>query len=287
MFSYAERYWAEKIIRLALAEDVGRGDITTAAVVDPEAKARGYIVFRERGVLAGLPVVAMVYERIDPRVQVLPSRRDGDLLLPGESAALLEGPAWALLTGERVALNFLQRLSGIATATAELVELVRPYPCQVADTRKTAPGMRVLEKYAVRVGGGRNHRLGLDDAILIKDNHVIAAGGIAKAVAAARAKAPLTARIEVEVESREQVEEALAAGVDIIMLDNMDVHQMARMVDLIDGRALVEASGGITRDSIAAVAATGVDFISVGAITHSSRALDVALDLAISEGAAK
>jgi len=182
--------------------------------------------------------------------------------------------------------QFLQRLSGIATMTAELVELVRPYPCQVVDTRKTAPGMRVLEKYAVRVGGGRNHRLGLDDAVLIKDNHVIAAGGIAQAVAAARAKAPLTARIEVEVESREQVEEALAAGADIIMLDNMAVDEMVQMAALVDGRALVEASGGITKDKIAAVAAAGVDFISVGAITHSSRALDVALDLEISEGAA-
>ena len=286
MWSYAERCWAEKIIRLALAEDVGRGDITTTAVVDPEASARGAIVFRERGVLAGLPMVAMVYEMIDGQVQVLPSRRDGDVLLAGEIAARVQGPAWALLTGERVALNFLQRLSGIATMTAELVELVRPYPCQVVDTRKTAPGMRVLEKYAVRVGGGRNHRLGLDDAVLIKDNHVIAAGGIAQAVAAARAKAPLTARIEVEVESREQVEEALAAGADIIMLDNMAVDEMVQMAALVDGRALVEASGGITLDMIAAVAAAGVDFISVGAITHSSRALDVALDLEISEGAA-
>ncbi|MGI6559518.1 MAG: carboxylating nicotinate-nucleotide diphosphorylase [Limnochordia bacterium] len=286
MWSYAERCWAEKIIRLALAEDVGRGDITTTAVVDPEASARGAIVFRERGVLAGLPMVAMVYEMIDGQVQVLPSRRDGDVLLAGEIAARVQGPAWALLTGERVALNFLQRLSGIATMTAELVELVRPYPCQVVDTRKTAPGMRVLEKYAVRVGGGRNHRLGLDDAVLIKDNHVIAAGGIAQAVAAARAKAPLTARIEVEAESREQVEEALAAGADIIMLDNMAVDEMVQMAALVDGRALVEASGGITKDKIAAVAAAGVDFISVGAITHSSRALDVALDLEISEGAA-
>ena len=250
MWSYAERCWAEKIIRLALAEDVGRGDITTTAVVDPEASARGAIVFRERGVLAGLPMVAMVYEMIDGQVQVLPSRRDGDVLLAGEIAARVQGPAWALLTGERVALNFLQRLSGIATMTAELVELVRPYPCQVVDTRKTAPGMRVLEKYAVRVGGGRNHRLGLDDAVLIKDNHVIAAGGIAQAVAAARAKAPLTARIEVEVESREQVEEALAAGADIIMLDNMAVDEMVQMAALVDGRALVAASGGIAKDKI-------------------------------------
>ena len=177
--------------------------------------------------LAGLPMVAMVYEMIDGQVQVLPSRRDGDVLLAGEIAARVQGPAWALLTGERVALNFLQRLSGIATMTAELVELVRPYPCQVVDTRKTAPGMRVLEKYAVRVGGGRNHRLGLDDAVLIKDNHVIAAGGIAQAVAAARAKAPLTARIEVEVESRSRWKRPLLPA-DIIMLDNMAVDEMVQ-----------------------------------------------------------
>ncbi|NMB15837.1 MAG: carboxylating nicotinate-nucleotide diphosphorylase [Firmicutes bacterium] len=281
MWSFAEKHWAEKIVQLALAEDVGRGDITTTAVIGPDAIARGSIVFREQGVLAGLPVVEMVYGMLDDRVRIVPLRRDGDILLAGESAARVEGPASAILTGERVALNFLQRLSGAATITAELVELVRPYPCQVVDTRKTSPGMRVLEKYAVRVGGGRNHRLGLDDAILIKDNHVIAAGGIAKAVAAARAKAPLTARIEVEAESREQVEEALDAGVDIIMLDNMEVGKMAQMVALINGRALVEASGGITRDNIASVAAAGVDCISVGAITHSSRALDVALDLEV------
>ncbi|MGB9860264.1 MAG: carboxylating nicotinate-nucleotide diphosphorylase, partial [Moorellaceae bacterium] len=210
---------------------------------------------------------------------LIPLAREGSRIEAGQAVAGVEGPLLAILGGERVALNFLQRLSGIATLTARYVERVKPYKARICDTRKTAPGLRLLDKYAVRLGGGVNHRWNLGDAVLLKDNHLKAAGGIIPAVEKVRRHIPLTTKIEVEVENLEQVAEALEAKVDIIMLDNMSLSDMRRAVALIDGKALVEASGGITLERVAEVAATGVDFISVGALTHSPPALDFSLEL--------
>jgi len=228
--------------------------------------------------VAGLPVAALVFARLSPDVVFRALVRDGERCPAATAVAEVSGPAWAVLGGERLALNFLQRLSGIATATARLVDKVAGTRARIVDTRKTTPGLRVLEKYAVRCGGGFNHRFGLYDGVLIKDNHLALAGGIARAVRAARERAPHTVRVEVEVEDLHGVAAALEAGADIILLDNMDVATMARAVAMVNGRALTEASGGISGETVAAVAATGVDFISVGALTHSVRSLDIGLD---------
>jgi nicotinate-nucleotide pyrophosphorylase (carboxylating) len=268
----------EPIVRLALAEDIGRGDITTAATVPPEATARAEILQKAPGVLCGLPVVELVFALLDPNVRLTRLAAEGSWGAQRVVAAL-EGPAAAILTGERTALNFLQRLSAVATMARRAAEIVAGTGAEVLDTRKTTPGMRALEKYAVRVGGCRNHRAGLDDGILIKDNHIRAAGGITAAVQAARRRAAPGMRVEVEVTTLAELDEALAAGADLILLDNFDVDGLRAAAARTAGRARLEASGGITLDNLAAVAATGVDYISLGALTHSAGALDFSLEV--------
>lgn len=268
----------EDAVRRALAEDVGAGDVTTLAVVPAEARARALLVARQSAVVAGLPVAAAAFRLLDERVCVDLRVNDGSAIAAGQTVAEMRGPARPLLTAERVALNFVQRLSGIATLTADYVRAVAGTKAVILDTRKTTPGLRALEKYAVRAGGGRNHRFGLADGILIKDNHIVAAGSMQTAMQRARAHAPHGLKIEVESDSLEQVEQALAAGADAILLDNMSVEVLRRAVGLVAGRALLEASGGISLDRVRAVAETGVDLISVGALTHSAPAVDLALD---------
>ncbi len=269
----------QKLIDRCLREDLGAGDLTTNSTVPAGAVSTGYILAKEDGVIAGLPLVEMIFRRLDPSVEFRPLARDGDHVERGRVLAEITGKARAILTGERLALNFLRHLSGIATRTARLVEMVSGEKALIVDTRKTTPGLRALEKYAVRAGGGHNHRFGLYDGVLIKDNHIKMAGGIKKAVLAARQGSPHTARIEVEVEDLAGVGEALEAGADIIMLDNMDTQTMREAVELVAGRALLEASGGIEEETIRAVASTGVDLISVGALTHSIKSLDISLDI--------
>ncbi len=269
----------QKLIEHCLNEDIGTGDLTTNSIVPADTASTGFIVTREGGVVAGLPLAEMVFRCIDPSVKFHALVQDGEKVELNRVLAKVTGSARAILTGERLVLNFLQRLSGIATATARLVELVKGEKAHIVDTRKTTPGLRVLEKYAVRVGGGHNHRFGLYDAVLIKDNHIKMAGGIKSAVETARRSCPHTVKIEVEVEDLAGVEEALAARADIIMLDNMDQATMRKAVALVSGRALVEASGGISAGNIRAVAETGVDLISVGALTHSIKSLDISLDI--------
>jgi len=267
----------DRIIENALLEDLHTGDLTTLAILPEKREARGRLIAKESFVLAGIHVAARVFHFLDPATLFSACFTDGASLTKGDVIAELSGDAACLLQGERVALNLLQRMCGIATLTARYREAVRGTKARVADTRKTTPGLRQLEKYAVRVGGGSNHRFGLYDGVLIKENHIAAAGGITVAVERARAFAPHTIRVEVETETLEQVAEALAAGSDIIMLDNMAPEMMRRAVDMIGGRALVEASGGVTLDTIGRIAATGVDIISVGALTHSARAMDISM----------
>jgi len=269
----------QALINLAIQEDVGRGDITTNSVVDAATACRANIVAKEPGVLAGFPVMEMVFGSIHSGIELQPAKTEGAEIAAGDIVGRIYGPARSILTGERIALNFLQRMSGIATYTRRLSCMIEAYKARIVDTRKTTPGWRVLEKYAVRTGGGCNHRLGLDDAVMIKDNHIAAAGGITAAVERARAAIPFTARVEVETEDRDQVEEALAAGADIIMLDNMTPAQVAEMVELVDGQAITEASGTITEANLVEMAATGVDYISIGTLTHSVRSLDIGIDL--------
>lgn len=267
------------MIERFLCEDIGAGDLTTNSIVQADAVSHGYVISRESGVVAGLPLAKMVFQILDPGIEFRALARDGDKIDRGMVLAEISGNARAILTGERLALNLLQHLSGIATRTARLVELAAGKKSRIVDTRKTTPGLRIIEKYAVRVGGGYNHRFGLFDAVLIKDNHIKIAGGITQAVEAARRGSPHTARIEVEVEDLAGVNEALAAGADIIMLDNMTAGRMREAVDLIAGRALVEASGGISEENVRAAAEAGVDLISVGALTHSVKSLDISLDI--------
>lgn len=266
------------IIQLALAEDIGRGDLTTEATVPPEATARAEIVQKAPGVLCGLPVVQAVYAALDPRVALTPLAAEGSW---GDRrvVARLAGPARAILTGERTALNFLQRLSAIATASRRAAEAVAGTGLTVLDTRKTTPGHRVLEKYAVRVGGCRNHRAGLDDGFLIKENHIRAAGGITPAVAAAKRRAAPGQLVEVEVTTLAELDEAIAAGADLVLLDNFDLDGLRAAVVRAAGRVRLEASGGITLASLADVARTGVDYVSLGALTHSAGALDFSLEV--------
>ena len=259
-------------------------DLTTLATVPEGARGIGRIISRVPGVIAGLPVAAMVFAELDPTLEFTPLLDDGARLAPGTIAAEIRGSLRPLLSGERVALNFLQRLSGTATATARLADLIKAYPARILDTRKTTPGLRNLEKYAVRAGGGANHRFTLAEMVLIKDNHIAAAGGVGEAVKRARAFAPPYARIEVETENEAQVREALAAGTDLILLDNMTPVEMRRMVELVAGRAKLEASGGITAENVVSVAETGVDYISIGALTHSAPALDLSLEIEADPG---
>jgi nicotinate-nucleotide pyrophosphorylase (carboxylating) len=269
----------ERVIREGLAEDVGAGDVTTLATVPAGTRASGELRLKAPGVLAGLDVFAAVFAALDPAVRVEPLAADGDAFddVPRD-VALVDGPARALLSGERLALNLLQRMSGIATATRRYVDAVAGTGVAILDTRKTVPGLRLLDKRAVAAGGGTNHRMGLHDAILIKDNHIAIAGGHGPAVELARAGAP-GLPVEVEARTEQEVADAVNAGADVILLDNMDVPGLRRAVALVDGRARTEASGGITLDTIRAVAETGVDRISVGALTHSVTALDLSLEL--------
>lgn len=272
-------YLIKDVVRRALEEDLGVGDITSESILVENFTTEAVFLAKSPGVIAGLPVVAEVWRQLDPKLIFTPLIEDGFTVLRGAEIAKVSGPVKSILAGERVALNFLQHLSGIATKTAQLVKLVEGYPVKVVDTRKTTPGLRILEKYAVRQGGGHNHRYNLADAVLIKDNHIAACGSITDAVKRARAAIPHTMTIEVEVENESQVREAIDVKADIIMLDNMPPAQMKAMVKLIDGRALVEASGNINESTIKEVAATGVDIISSGAITHSVSALDISLDI--------
>ena len=269
----------DPLIELAFAEDIGIGDITTESTVAPLQQGLGTILTETEGVIAGLPIAQRVFEKLDPDLNFQMLVADGDSVGSVTPIATVEGSAKSILTGERIALNFLQRLSGTATLTARFVAATAQYDVKIIDTRKTTAGWRTLQKYAVRVGGGENHRFGLYDGVLIKDNHIVAAGGVAKAIERARSTVPHTMKIEVEVETLDQVAEAQAAGADIILLDNMPVNFMKAAVGEIDENVLTEASGGITLDQVEAVAATGVNFISVGALTHSAMPLDIRLDL--------
>jgi len=265
-----------------LREDMGTGDITTTTTIPLDHVSKGIIHVKDRGVIAGIPVAKAVFSLVDENLVFLPRVQDGQRVEKGTILAEVSGSTRSILLGERLALNLLQRMSGIATRTRTMIDALDGLPTRLVDTRKTTPGHRLLEKYAVRVGGGHNHRFGLYDAVMIKDNHIKGAGGIRAAVEAARANIPHTMKIEVEVENRIQLEEALAAGADIIMLDNMPIPEMKEAVNLIKARApyiTVEASGNVTPDTLRPIAETGVDVISVGRLTYSVPALDISLDL--------
>jgi nicotinate-nucleotide pyrophosphorylase (carboxylating) len=281
----AARTGWEAILDLGLDEDIGTGDVTTLATVPVGTHARATLLAKAAGVVSGVAVAGTVFQRVNPTVAYLPRIPDGARVQPGTEIALVEGAAQSLLTAERVALNLMQRLAGVATLTARYVEAIQGTKAKIVDTRKTTPGLRLLEKAAVRHGGGHNHRFGLADGVLIKDNHLAALGPpapgrVRRAVELARANAPHTLRIEVEVTTLAEVEEAVAARADVILLDNMEVAPLRQAVELVAGRALLEASGGVTLETVRAVAETGVDLISVGALTHSAPALDISLEFA-------
>jgi len=279
----SNRLRVEEIIDRALAEDLGRGDVTTEALIPGDRQGTGFLVAKEDGILAGVSVANQVFHRVDPELKVEILLEDGVRVQPGTRIANVSGSVASILKAERVALNFLQRLSGIASATYRYVEAVRGLPVRIMDTRKTTPGLRSLEKHAVRAGGGENHRMSLSDAILIKDNHLAALRSqglsIKEIVAKARQGSPQRLPVEVEVGTVVEASEAVEAGADTVMLDNMSLDDMREAAKSIGGRALVEASGGITLDNVRAVAETGVDCISVGALTHSVSALDISLEL--------
>jgi len=274
--------WAS-IVQCALDEDIGRGDVTSLAILASDLELAGQIVSKEQGVVAGLEVANLAFRLVDARISMIPQVTDGEAIAPAQILAQVRGPGVGILSAERVALNFLQRMSGIATMARRFVEAVRGTKAVILDTRKTVPGLRVLDKMAVRLGGGQNHRLGLYDMVLIKDNHIAAAGSIGEAVRRTRAAVGSGFAIEVEVTSLPQLEEALAAEVDRIMLDNMSIGEMAEAVEFAGGRVELEASGNVTLDNVADIAATGVDFISVGSLTHSVHALDISLEITRSE----
>ena len=269
----------EPVVRAALIEDLGRaGDITTMAVVPPDAAFHGAVVARQPGVVVGIETAAIAFRLVDPGLRITVVRPDGAAVGPGDAVLRIEGPARAVITAERVALNFLCHLSGIATATAGLVAAARPHAARITCTRKTTPGLRALEKHAVRAGGGVSHRFGLDDGVLIKDNHIAVAGGVAEAVRRARGAVGHMVKVEVEVDDLDQLAAAMAEGPDAVLLDNMPPEMLRQAVRIIAGRAVSEASGRVTAATVAAIAATGVDIISAGWITHSAPALDLGLD---------
>ncbi|MCF8012449.1 MAG: carboxylating nicotinate-nucleotide diphosphorylase [Clostridiales bacterium] len=269
----------EKIVRRALEEDLGRGDITSKALIPDCTNSHGEFICNSEGIIAGIEVLKTVFRMLDKQVEVDSFIDDGNAGYAGMCIARVNGNTRSILAGERVALNFLQRMSGIATLTNQVVKKVAPYGCTVTDTRKTTPGLRVLEKYAVTMGGGKNHRFGLDDAVLIKDNHIKAAGGIGSAVFRARKKIGHLVKIEVEAETLEQVKEALDNGANVIMLDNMFAAEMKQAVEMIGNKAVIEASGGITPDTAVEAASAGVSVISLGWITHSMQPVDIKLEL--------
>lgn len=276
------RLLVEPIVRAALLEDLGRaGDVTTDSVIPAEARFDAVIASRQPGVIAGIDAAVIAFELIDPALEIAVERRDGAAVAPGDVVMRLNGSARAILTAERVALNIACRMSGVATATASLVEIARQHgKAHIVCTRKTTPGLRALEKHAVKAGGGSNHRFGLDDAVLIKDNHIAVAGGVVPAIRAAKAHAGHMVKIEVEVDTLNQLEEAMAEGVDAVLLDNMTPPVLREAVSIVGGRALTEASGRVSRETVGPIAASGVDLISVGWITHSAPILDLGLDAA-------
>ncbi len=267
----------DRIIRNALQEDIGLGDVTTLATVEPGTSGRAELVAKEDFVLSGIDVAGRVFHLLDEKVAFEKIVEDGRTVNRGQVLAWLKGDAAVLLQGERVALNLLQRMSGVATLTAQFVQAIEGTSATLVDTRKTTPGLRVLEKYSVRMGGGRNHRTSLYDGVLIKENHIAAAGGVEVAIERARARVPHTLKIEVETRDFDEVRSALAARADIILLDNMGPDTLREAVQLVGGRALTEASGGVNLETVRAIAETGVDFISVGALTHSFKAVDISM----------
>ncbi len=270
---------ADELIEAALREDIGDGDITTSSIIRTPLKADAHLIAKERLVLAGSDVFHQVYKKLDPEINFIEHFKDGDEISQGSVLGELSGKVETILKGERVALNFLQRLSGIATITHEFARKIHSYPVKILDTRKTTPGWRALEKYAVKMGGGNNHRVGLFDAVLIKDNHINAAGGIGEAVRRVRAHIPDDVKIEVETSNLQEVKEAVDSGASTIMLDNMGVEMMREAVNMVSGKVLIEASGNISLHNVEEVARTGVNFISVGALTHSARAVDISLKM--------
>jgi nicotinate-nucleotide pyrophosphorylase (carboxylating) len=269
----------DKIIDNALAEDLGPGDLTTEALIDPSIRGKARLVSREEMVLAGIEVFGRVFSRLDPDIELVWNFQDGDVVAAGRDIGVVEGFLRGILSAERTALNFLQHLSGIATLTKRYVDKADPSRVRIVDTRKTTPGLRILEKYAVRAGGAYNHRLGLFDGVLIKDNHIAAAGSISKAVEQIRANVPHTVKIEVEVDDLKGLEEAMRVRADAVLLDNMSINEIKEAVSIAEGRVLLEASGGITLETIGEVAQTGVNLISVGALTHSARSVDISLEI--------
>ncbi|MFT4188284.1 MAG: carboxylating nicotinate-nucleotide diphosphorylase [Aeromicrobium sp.] len=274
------------IVHLALDEDAPSGDVTSQVFIPVEAQATADLVAREPGVMAGVEVVEVVFEEVDPDVEVTWRVADGDVFGPGDVLATITGSARSILRGERIALNLIQRMCGIAAMTAEYVRAVAHTSARVVDTRKTTPGLRPLERHAVRCGGGHNHRYSLSEAVMAKDNHLALTDDVTAAIRAAREQIPHTMHLEVEVDRIDQIEPVLAGGVDTIMLDNFSVEELRQGVEIVGDRALVEASGGVRLDTIAAIAETGVDVISVGALTHSVRSLDIGLDVRL-ESASK
>ena len=275
----APQHILRKLVEQAITEDVGSGDLTTQMIFPRTFKARAVLPAKEGLILAGIEMASMVFETLDPTLKFLQVAVDGESVKASGLIARLEGDGRSILMGERVAINFLQRLSAISTLTAKYVAAVKGFKARIVDTRKTTPGLRILEKYAVRMGGGHNHRLGLDHGILIKDNHVDLAGSLSQAVERAKKSAPHPLKIEVEARNLQEVQEALSSGADIILLDNMKPEEIKKAVEIIKGRALVEASGGITLSNVAEIAATGVDYISIGALTHSAPAVDICLNI--------
>jgi nicotinate-nucleotide pyrophosphorylase (carboxylating) len=278
-FLIKENILIDKIIEQALLEDIGTGDITSESIVPYDLKAKGIIKTSEEGVVAGLDIAYLIFKKLDSEIIFQEKIKDGTKVTRGKVLAEISGYARTILKGERVALNFLQRMSGIATITSKFCQQVKDFPVRIFDTRKTTPGLRILEKYAVRMGGGHNHRFGLYDAVLIKDNHIVVAGGIKSAVNSVRKQISHTVKIEVEAENLSQLQEALKVQVDTIMLDNMDLETMKEAVKMVKGEALIEASGGITLEKVREIARTGVDLISVGALTHSVKSLDISMKI--------
>lgn len=278
-FSIKENILIDKIIEQALLEDIGTGDITTEFIIPSNLTAKGIIKTSEKGVIVGLDIACLVFKKLDSEIVFQEKIKEGIKIARGKVLAEISGSARTILRGERVALNFLQRMSGIATITSKFCQQVKDFPVRIVDTRKTTPGLRILEKYAVLMGGGCNHRFGLYDAVLIKDNHIAVAGGIKSAVNSVRKQISHTIKIEVEVENLSQLQKALEMKVDIIMLDNMDLDTMKEAVKMAKGKAIIEASGGITLEKVRKIAQTGVDLISIGALTHSVKSLDISMEI--------